>query len=81
MIDKLRRNNQNYFVDDDFITPFTSVYELKIEPAGIDGYKKIKIYLTKEGSTNISFESEDEMVRQLNLYFDWLDKKQNKLKF
>ena len=80
MVDKLRRESQSYFVDDNFITPFTSVYELKIEPSGYGEYK-IKIYLTKEGSTTLSFKSEDEMIRQLNLYFDWLDKKQNKLKF
>ena len=80
MLDKLKRNNQSYFVDNNYITPFTSVYELHIELSGYGEYK-IKIYLTKEGSTNISFESEDEMIRQLNLYFNWLDKKTNKLKF
>ena len=80
MLDKLKRNNQSYFVDNNYITPFTSVYELKIEPSEYDGYK-IKIYLTREGSTTISFKSEDEMIRQLNLYFNWLDKKTNKLKF
>ncbi len=80
MVDKIKRNNQSYFVDNNYITPFTSVYEIKIEPSGYGEYP-LKIYLTKEGSTTLSFKSEDEMIRQLNLYFDWLDKKQNKLKF
>lgn len=88
MIDKLRRESQSYFVGDisagrdNFITPFSSVYELKIESKELNSEpNKLKIYLNKEGSTTICFEAEDEMIRQLNLYFDWLDKKQNKLKF